>query len=62
MSAAADQISALDNWPRFDLVAPLNTVVKDAYSKNQTILATLPEVVSAFTPLAQAEGYNVVGK
>jgi ABC-type glycerol-3-phosphate transport system substrate-binding protein len=62
MSTAADQISQLDNWPRFDLIAPLNTVVKDAYSKKQTILATLPEVVSAFTPLAQADGYNVVGK
>jgi maltose-binding protein MalE len=62
MSAAADQISALDNWPRFDLIAPLNTVVKDAYSKKQTILATLPEVTAAFTPLAEAQGYNVVGK
>ena len=62
MFTAADQISALDNWPRFDLIAPLNTVVKDAYSKKQTILATLPEVVSAFTPLAQAQGYNVVNQ
>jgi ABC-type glycerol-3-phosphate transport system substrate-binding protein len=62
MAAAADQISTLDNWPRFDLIAPLNTVVKDAYSKKQTVLATLPEVVTAFTPLAEAQGYNVVNK
>ncbi|MGA3056928.1 MAG: hypothetical protein ABSE70_02650 [Candidatus Limnocylindrales bacterium] len=62
MAAAADLISPLDNWPRFDLIAPLNTVVKDAYSKKQTVLATLPEVVTAFTPLAQAQGYNVVSQ
>ncbi len=60
---AATEISTIgDNWPRFDLIAPLNTVVKDMYSKNQTMVATLPEVTSVLTPLAEAQGYNVVGQ
>jgi maltose-binding protein MalE len=63
MQAAGSEISSTgDNWPRFDLIAPLTTVIKDAYSKNQTVLATLPEVTTALTPLAQAEGYNVVNQ
>jgi len=62
MKTAAGEISPLDNWPRFDLVAPFTTVIKDAYSKKQTVLATLPEVTTALTPLAEAQGYNVVSK
>jgi multiple sugar transport system substrate-binding protein len=63
MQTAASEISATgDNWPRFDLDAPLTTVIKDSYSKKQTVLATLPEVTTALTPLAEAEGYNVVNQ
>src|SRR5664279_2247108 len=59
-ATAGAQISAVgDNWPRFDLVAPLNTVVKDMYSKKQTMVATLPEVTTILKPLAEAQGYNV---
>jgi ABC-type glycerol-3-phosphate transport system substrate-binding protein len=62
-ATAAAEISPVgDSWPRFDLIAPLNTVVKDMYSKKQTMLATLPEVTAAFTPLAEAQGYNVVSQ
>jgi multiple sugar transport system substrate-binding protein len=60
---AATEISPVgDAWPRFDLIAPLNTVVKDMYSKKQTMVATLPEVTSALTPLAKAQGYTVVNQ
>ena len=60
---AATEISPVgDAWPRFDLVAPLTTVVKDMYSKKQTMVATLPEVTSALTPLAKAQGYTVVNQ
>ena len=57
---AATEISPVgDNWPRFDLIAPLNTVVKDMYSKKQTMVATLPQVTTVLKPLAEAQGYNV---
>ena len=60
---AATEISPVgDTWPRFDLIAPLNTVVKDMYSKKQTMVATLSEVTTVLTPLAEAQGYNVVGQ
>ncbi|MGZ6272753.1 MAG: hypothetical protein ACXWM8_00450, partial [Candidatus Limnocylindrales bacterium] len=59
-ATAGAQISPVgDNWPRFDLIAPLNTVVKDMYSKKQTMVATLPEVTTILKPLAEAQGYNV---
>jgi ABC-type glycerol-3-phosphate transport system substrate-binding protein len=60
--AAADEISLLDNWPRFDLISPLTQVVQDAFQQNKTILENLDEVTTLFTPLAQAQGYNVVNK
>ena len=60
---AATEISPVgDNWPRFDLIAPLNTVVKDMYSKKQTMAATLSEVTTVLTPLAEAQGYSVVNQ
>ena len=62
MSAAADDISPLDNWPRFDLISPLTQMVQDTYQKKLTVSANLSEVTTLFTPLAQAEGYNVVSK
>jgi multiple sugar transport system substrate-binding protein len=60
---SATEISPVgDSWPRFDLDAPLTTVVKDMYSKKQTMAATLPEVTSVLTPLAKAQGYTVVNQ
>ena len=32
------------------------------YSKKQTMVATLPEVTTALTPLAKAQGYTVVNQ
>ena len=60
--AAADEISPLDNWPRFDLISPLTQVVQDTYQKKLTVSANLKEVTDLFTPLAEAQGYNVVSK
>ena len=60
--AAADAISPLDNWPRFDLISPLTQVVQDAFQQKKTILENLGEVTTLFTPLAQAQGYDVVNK
>jgi ABC-type glycerol-3-phosphate transport system substrate-binding protein len=60
--AAADEISPLDNWPRFDLISPLTQVVQDTYQQKLTVSANLPEVTKLFTPLAQDQGYVVVNK
>jgi hypothetical protein len=60
--AAADEISPLDNWPRFDLISPLTQVVQDTYQKKLTVSANLKEVTDLFTPLAEAQGYTVVNK
>ncbi len=62
MAEAAGLISSLDKWPRFDLIVPLNTVVKTAYKEKVSIESVLPKVAEAFIPLAEAEGYQVVGK
>jgi maltose-binding protein MalE len=62
MQAAADEISPLDNWPRFDLISPLTQFTQDTYQKKLTVTANLSEITTLFTPLAQAEGYNVVSK
>jgi ABC-type glycerol-3-phosphate transport system substrate-binding protein len=61
-AAAADNISPLDNWPRFDLISPLTQVVQDTYQKKLTVSANLSEVTTLFTPLAQDQGYTVVNK
>jgi ABC-type glycerol-3-phosphate transport system substrate-binding protein len=61
-SAAAEIISPMDKWPRFDLIAPLNEVVKSAQSDKVTIESVLPKVAEKFTPLAEAQGYEVVNK
>jgi len=60
--AAADEISPLDNWPRFDLISPLTQFVQDTYQKKLTVSDNLPEITTLFTPLAQAQGYDVVSK
>ncbi len=62
MSQAATMLSPLDNWPRFDLIVPLNGFVKDAAAGNQTIEASLPKLVDTFKALAEAQGYNVVNQ
>ncbi len=61
-AAAADVISPLDKWPRFDLIAPLNEVVKGAQTDKKTIEEVLPQVADKFTPQAEAQGYEVVSK
>jgi hypothetical protein len=62
VSAAADLIGASDTWPRFDMIAPLNQVVKQAQTDKVSYESVLPKVADAFTPLAQAEGYQVVNQ
>ncbi len=62
MSDAASLISPLDKWPRFDLISPLNEVVKGAQTDKVTIESVLPKVAEKFTPLAEAQGYEVVNK
>jgi len=61
-AAAADEISPLDNWPRFDLISPLTQFTQDTYQKKLTVSANLNEVTTLFTPLAQDQGYTVVNK
>jgi ABC-type glycerol-3-phosphate transport system substrate-binding protein len=59
----AGEISAQgDSWPRFDLIVPLTNWVKNAASSHTTLQASLPKITDAFTPLAQAEGYQVVNQ
>ncbi len=62
MAAAADLIGTADKWPRFDLISPLNEVVKQAYTDKVTIESVLPKVAEKFSPLAEAQGYEVVNK
>jgi ABC-type glycerol-3-phosphate transport system substrate-binding protein len=61
-STAADEISPLDAWPRFDLISPLTEVVKTAQKDKKTIEASLPTVLDKLKPLADAEGYTIVSK
>lgn len=60
--AAGEISTTLDKWPRFDLVVPLNEVVKSALKDKVTIESVLSQVVDKLSPLAAAEGYNVVTK
>ena len=62
MQAAADDISPLDSWPRFDLISPLTQFVQDTYQKKLTVSGNLSEIPTLLTPLAQAQGYDVVSK
>jgi hypothetical protein len=62
MSAAANIIGTSDKWPRFDLISPLTQVVTGALTKKVTIESVLSQVSDQFTPLAQAQGYEVVNK
>jgi multiple sugar transport system substrate-binding protein len=59
MSAAAKLIGSSDTWPRFDLISPLTQIVASALTNKQTIESVLPQVAAQFTPLAEAEGYQV---
>jgi hypothetical protein len=38
----------------------LTEVVKGAYQNNETMESVLPQVAEKFTPLAEAQGYEVV--
>jgi ABC-type glycerol-3-phosphate transport system substrate-binding protein len=62
MSQAATMISSLDNWPRFDLIVPLNGFVKDAAKDGKTIEESLPKLVDTFKALAEAQGYQIVSQ
>jgi multiple sugar transport system substrate-binding protein len=59
---AATQITSLDKWPRFDLIAPLSEVVKTALNEGTTVEESLPQVTEKLAPLAEANGYQVVTK
>jgi multiple sugar transport system substrate-binding protein len=56
---AASEISSLDKWPRFDLIAPLTQTVKDSQTNGKTITDALPNAASILTLLAQSQGYTV---
>jgi ABC-type glycerol-3-phosphate transport system substrate-binding protein len=62
MQEAAEIMTPLDKWPRFDLISPLTEVVKGAYQSEATFESVLPQVAEKFTPLAEAQGYEVVNK
>ena len=62
MQEAASALGPLDKWPRFDMISPLTEVVKGAYQENATMESVLPQVAEKFTPLAEAQGYQVVNK
>ncbi len=59
MQGAADLISPLDKWPRFDLIGPLTQVVKEAQKNKATIESALPRVADQLAPLAELQGYVV---
>ena len=62
MQAAADLISPLDKWPRFDLIGPLTQVVKDAQKNKAKIESVLPKVADQLAPLGELQGYVVKRK
>jgi ABC-type glycerol-3-phosphate transport system substrate-binding protein len=59
MKGAADLITPLDKWPRFDLIGPLTQVVKEAQKNKQTMESVLPKVAEQLAPLAEVQGYIV---
>jgi ABC-type glycerol-3-phosphate transport system substrate-binding protein len=59
MKAAADLMTPLDKWPRFDLIGPFTQLVKDAQKNKQTIESVLPKVAEQLAPLAEVQGYLV---
>ena len=59
MKGAADVISPLDKWPRFDLISPLTQVVKEAQKNKASFEASLPKVAEQLAPLAEVQGYVV---
>lgn len=56
---ASAQITPLDKWPRFDLIAPFSLVVQTALKDGKTIESVLPDIADQLSPLAQAQGYQV---
>ncbi len=56
---AATIISPLDKWPRFDLIAPLTTIVQSAISGKVTIESILPQVADSLANQANSQGYQV---
>jgi ABC-type glycerol-3-phosphate transport system substrate-binding protein len=56
---AATEITPLDKWPRFDLIAPFSDVVKTGLKDKKTVESILPNVADTLAPLADAQGYKV---
>ncbi len=56
---AATELTALDKWPRFDLIAPLSEAVKTGLTDKKTVESILPDVADKLAPLAEAQGYQV---
>jgi multiple sugar transport system substrate-binding protein len=56
---AATQITSLDKWPRFDLIAPFSEAVKTGLTDKKTVESILPDVADKLAPLAEAQGYQV---
>jgi len=56
---AATEITPMDKWPRFDLIAPLSEAVKTGLQEKKTVESILPDVADKLAPLAEAQGYQV---
>jgi ABC-type glycerol-3-phosphate transport system substrate-binding protein len=56
---AATEITALDKWPRFDLISPLSEAVRTGLQEKKTVESILPNVADKLAPLAEAQGYQV---
>ena len=62
MEQAAALVDPLIISLRFDLLAPVKTVVIPAITKGDTIESTLPELQKQLVAAAEAQGYTVVTK
>jgi ABC-type glycerol-3-phosphate transport system substrate-binding protein len=57
---AAAQMTPLDKWPRFDLIAPLSEAVRTGLQEDRSVESILPDVADKLTPLAESLGYQIV--
>jgi ABC-type glycerol-3-phosphate transport system substrate-binding protein len=56
---AATELSPLDKWPRFDLIAPLSEAVRTGLQEDRSVESILPDVADKLAPLAETQGYQV---
>ena len=56
---AATLMTALDKWPRFDLIAPMSEAVKTGLQEDRSVESILPDVADKLAPLAETQGYQV---